>query len=83
MSADKTRGDLPRLETGDNIAHPIRWCELEQSKTLLRELREPEPQLPPLDLSKVRPIPCKAEIRAAVACLNAEKAAQSSRNDGT
>ena len=56
----------------------IHWYELERSRGLLRELGEPEPQLPPFDPSKVKPIPYEAEIRAAIANLKAEKAAKAS-----
>jgi len=38
-----------------------------------RELGEPEPQLPPFDPSKVKPVPYEAEIRAAITRLKAEK----------
>jgi hypothetical protein len=55
----------------------IHWYSLERSRALLRELGEPEPQLPPFDPSKVKPIPYEAEIRAAIARLKAEKATQS------
>jgi tetratricopeptide (TPR) repeat protein len=54
----------------------IMWYDLERGRTLLRELGEPEPQLPPFDPSKVKPIPYEAEIRAAIATLKAEKEAQ-------
>ena len=52
----------------------IHWYYLERSRALLRELGEPEPQLPPFDPSKVPPIPYEKEIRAAIAKLRAEKA---------
>ena len=40
----------------------------------MQQLGEPEPTLPPFDPTKVEPIPYEAEIRAAIAKLNAEKA---------
>jgi hypothetical protein len=58
----------------------IHWYELERSRALLRELGEPEPQLPPFDPSKVKPIPYEAEIRAAIAKLKAKNEAQSSED---
>ena len=39
----------------------ILWYELERSRALLKELGEPEPQLPPFDPSKVKPIPFEQE----------------------
>jgi hypothetical protein len=60
----------------------IMWYDLARSRALLRELGEPEPQLPPFDPSKVKPIPYEAEIRAAIAKLQAEKAAKASEEDG-
>ena len=59
----------------------IMWYDLERSRALLRELGEPEPQLPPFDPSKVKPIPYEAEIRAAIAKLKAEKESQSKNAD--
>src|SRR5262249_43146746 len=59
----------------------IHWYYLERSKALLRELGEPEPQLPPFDPSKVKPIPYEAVIRAVIARLKAEKEAQSDGDD--
>jgi tetratricopeptide (TPR) repeat protein len=50
----------------------IRWYELERSKALLRELGEPEPQLPPFDPTKVKPIPFEREIREAIRKLSAK-----------
>src|ERR1017187_6318670 len=47
----------------------IHWYELERSRALLRELGESEPQWPPFDCSKVKPIPYEAEIRTAIAKL--------------
>jgi hypothetical protein len=61
----------------------IMWYDLERSRALLRELGEPEPQLPPFDASKVKPIPYEAEIRAAIAKLKAEKAAKGSGEEST
>jgi hypothetical protein len=58
----------------------IHWYELERSRALLKELGEPEPQLPPFDPSKVKPIPYEAEIRAVIARLKAEKS-RSKDND--
>jgi hypothetical protein len=58
----------------------IHWYELERSRALLRELGEPEPQLPPFDPSKVKPIPYEAEIRAAIAKLKAEKEARAKKD---
>ena len=60
----------------------IHWYELERSRALLRELGEPEPQLPPFDPSKVKPIPYEQEIRAVIARLKAEKEARSRKGDG-
>jgi hypothetical protein len=51
----------------------IKWYDLERSRALLRELGEPESQLPPFDPSKVKPIPYEAEIRAAIARLKEGK----------
>ena len=59
----------------------IHWYYLERSKALLRELGEPEPQLPPFDPSKVKPIPYESEIRAAIAKLKAEKESQLKNDD--
>lgn len=56
----------------------IHWYTLERSKALLRELGEPEPQLPSFDPSKVKPVLYEAEIRAAIARLRANKEARSS-----
>jgi tetratricopeptide (TPR) repeat protein len=50
----------------------IHWYGLEQSRALLRDLGEPEPELPPFDPAKVKPIPCEQEIRAAIAKLKAK-----------
>ena len=52
----------------------IHWYYLNRSRELLQQLGEPEPTLPPFDPTKVEPIPYEAEIRAAIAKLNAEKA---------
>jgi len=54
----------------------IHWYELERSKAILKELGEPEPQLPAFDPNKVKPIPYEKEIRAAIAKLKAEKEAK-------
>jgi hypothetical protein len=59
----------------------IRWYDLERCRALLRALGEPEPQLPPFDPSKVKPIPYEAEIRAAIARLKAEKESHSGDKD--
>ena len=59
----------------------VHWYELERSRALLRELGEPEPQLPPFDPSRVKPIPYEQEIRAAIAELKAEREARA--GDGT
>ena len=59
----------------------IIWYDLERSRALLRELGEPEPQLPPFDPSKVKPIPYEAEIRAAIAKLKAETESQAKNVD--
>ena len=61
----------------------IHWYELERSRELLRELGEPEPQLPPFDPRKMKPIPYEQEIRAAIARLKAEKKARLSNQDET
>ena len=50
-------------------------------KAILKELGELEPQLPPFDPAKVRPIPYEAEIRAAIAKLKAEKAKREQKGD--
>lgn len=46
---------------------------LERSRTLLRQLGEPEPQLPPFDPSKIPPIPFEKEIRAAIQRLRTKR----------
>jgi hypothetical protein len=51
----------------------IRWYGLERSRTLLRQLGESEPQLPPFDPSKVPPVPYENEIRAAIERLRAKR----------
>jgi len=61
----------------------IEWYELERSKAILKELGEPEPQLPPFDPSTVKPIPYEKEIRAAIAKLNAEKEARAKKGGAT
>ncbi|HZZ82885.1 MAG TPA: hypothetical protein VFE62_30575, partial [Gemmataceae bacterium] len=61
----------------------IHWYELERCKAILRELGEPEPQLPAFDPAKVRPIPYEAEIRAAIAKLKEEKEAKSRDSNDT
>ncbi|HZZ78094.1 MAG TPA: DUF4062 domain-containing protein [Gemmataceae bacterium] len=53
---------------GEGPPH-IEWHELERAKRLLRELNEPEPQLPPFDSSKVSTLPCEELIRAALPTL--------------
>jgi tetratricopeptide (TPR) repeat protein len=54
----------------------IHWYELERSQTLLRQLGEPEPQLPPFDPSRVPPIPWEQDIRAVIQRLRAEREKQ-------
>ena len=51
----------------------ILWYSLERSRALLKQFGEPEPDLPPFDPSQVNPIPYAAEIREAIAKLNARK----------
>jgi tetratricopeptide (TPR) repeat protein len=60
---------------GEGPPH-ILCYELERSRAILKQLGEPEPQLPAFDPSKVRPIPYEKEIRAAIEKLKAEKAAK-------
>jgi hypothetical protein len=52
----------------------IDWYALEHSRAVLKQLGQPEPQLPPFDPSKVPPIPFEKEIRAAIERLTAERA---------
>jgi hypothetical protein len=59
----------------------IYWYHLERSRDLLKRLGEPEPQLPPFDPSKVKPIPFEKEIRAAIEELNAARQAKSNGED--
>jgi hypothetical protein len=59
----------------------IRWFDLERSRALLRQLGEPEPELPPFDPAKVPPIPFEKEIRAGIEKLRAEKARRMPRNN--
>ena len=54
----------------------IDWYGLELSRALLKQLGEPEPQLPPFDPTKVPPVPFEKEIRAAIERLRAERAAK-------
>jgi hypothetical protein len=54
----------------------IQWFDLERSRALLRQLDEPEPELPPFDPAKVLPVPFEQEIRAGIEKLRAEKAAR-------
>jgi hypothetical protein len=57
-----------RRAWGEGPPH-IYWYDLERSRALLRQLGEPEPQLPSFDPSKVPPIPFEKEIRAAITRL--------------
>jgi len=59
----------------------IEWYYLERSRALLKQLGEPEPQLPPFDPSKVPPIPFEKEIRAAIDRLRAERAKETEDED--
>ena len=59
-----------------------RQLSVEQYVLPLLAQAQPEPQLPPFDPSKVKPIPHEQEIRAAITRLNAEKAARSRKGDG-
>jgi len=59
----------------------INWYNLKRSRALLRQLGEPEPQLPSFDPSKVPRVPFEKEIRAVIAKLKAEKEQQPSSDD--
>jgi hypothetical protein len=59
----------------------IHWYNLERSRAHLKQLGEPEPQLPPFDPSKVQPIPYEKEIRAAIERLKAERAKKEEKRD--
>ncbi|MEE8301582.1 MAG: hypothetical protein V3S24_04005, partial [Candidatus Tectomicrobia bacterium] len=41
----------------------VGWWELERTRTVLAELGEPEPVLPPFDPSRVEPVPYEDAIR--------------------
>jgi hypothetical protein len=59
----------------------IRCYYVERGRALLKQLGEPEPQLPPFDPSKVKPIPFEKEIRAAIAEFKAKEEAESDDDD--
>jgi tetratricopeptide (TPR) repeat protein len=50
-----------------------RWWELEQCRTVLKKLGEPEPNLPAFDPEAVEPLPYEQEIRKLIADWKEEK----------
>ena len=49
------------------------WWDLDRAKSILKALGVPEPDMPPFDLTKVRPIPYEDEIQRFIAELRAPR----------
>jgi len=54
----------------------VNWWNLQRCRVVLQVLGEPEPQLPPFDPSKAKPLPFEAELRKFIEELKAKKNAE-------
>jgi len=82
-------GELERARESVRKAYKIAWAdgppycwhwELQRCRELMKQLSEPEPQLPPFDPAKAEKLPYEDEIRAAIEKLKAEKAKRATRH---